>query len=93
MTMRNLDYTRCEGLNFGGGKPTPAKPENLNLANALFTLMATKSTLETRMAAVPKYTGQWSDEDYYADEQEDYNRAVDAYADAVKALTTADEAR
>ncbi|MCV9964475.1 hypothetical protein OIU34_21530 [Pararhizobium sp. BT-229] len=90
--MPDLDYPKSENLNFGGGKPTPARPENLDLANALFRLIETQSALEAKMASVPSYTGQWSPEDYYADEQEDFNRAVDAYADTVKALTASNEA-
>lgn len=68
---------------------TPARPEALTLAVALLTLTKAEAALGKAKREVPDYTGQWSDRDYYAEEQEDYNRAVDAYADAdaVQAIT------
>ena len=69
---------------------TPARPEALALAVALRNLNAADEALQQAKRDVPSYTGQWSDADYVADEQETYNRAVDAYADAMKAVCFSD---
>ncbi|MCZ7860612.1 hypothetical protein O9X98_04265 [Agrobacterium salinitolerans] len=82
--MSELDYKRSEGLNFGGGAPTPCDPVNLKLAEAVERLLETKAELQRARDSVPGYTGQWNPQDYYADAQEDYNRAVDDYAEAVR---------
>ncbi|MBY3155374.1 hypothetical protein HFO56_23910 [Rhizobium laguerreae] len=81
-----LDYPRSEGLNFGGGKPKSPEPVNLSHAHALFRLLETRAALEAKIASVPDYTGQWDRKDYFADEQEDFNRAVDVFAETTKAL-------
>jgi hypothetical protein len=82
--MSELNYPRSEGLNFGGGDPTPCDPVNLNLAHAVERLFETKAELQKAIGKVPGYTAQWDNKDYYADAQEDYNRAVDNYAEAVR---------
>ncbi|MCS4088787.1 hypothetical protein [Rhizobium sp. BK176] len=82
--MSELDYPRSNSLNFGGGDPTPCDPVNLKLAEAVERLLETKAELEKARGKVPGYTAQWDPKDYYADAQEDHNRAVDNYADAVR---------
>jgi hypothetical protein len=77
-----------EKFGFGGKEPTPARPEALKLADAIFDLFQAKVSLDKAKAAVPGYTGQWDSKDYYAEEQETYNRAADAMADAMADLTT-----
>lgn len=66
----------------------PRVPKPISPA-ALFVLPVLESQAELRRAEkalqrakdkVPSYTGQWSDADYYANEQEAYNRAVEAAA-------------
>ncbi|MBY3432584.1 hypothetical protein HFN89_00155 [Rhizobium laguerreae] len=49
-------------------------------------LLETRAALEAKIASVPDCTGQWDRKDYFADEQEDFNRAVDAFAETTKAL-------
>lgn len=51
-------------------------------------LVASRDTLVREKEAVPDYTGQWADKDYYADEQEDFNRAVDAFGEAVRTASS-----
>ncbi len=63
----------------------PARPEAAALGAALTAFLAADGALDKARASVPGYTGQWSDKDYYAEEQEQYNRACDDLADAVKA--------
>jgi hypothetical protein len=82
--MSELDYPRSNSLNFGGGKPTPSDSANLNLAHAVERLLETKAALQKARDNVPPYTAQWDPIDYYADAEEDYNRAVDNYAGAVR---------
>jgi predicted RNA-binding protein with EMAP domain len=82
--MSELDYPRSNSLNFGQGDPTPCDPVNLKLAEAVERLLETKAELQKARDNVPNYTGQWDPIDYYADAQEDYNRAVDNYAEAVR---------
>lgn len=73
------------GFNFGSGEPSPSNTGHENLAGCLFRLLDARNQLEEAMKKVPGYTGQWDNKDYYADEQETYNRAVDAFGEAVKA--------
>ena len=63
---------------------TPARPEAAALGAALTAFLAAEKALEQAMDAVPSYTGQWDSKDYYAEEQELYNRACDELADAIK---------
>jgi len=71
---------------FAEQEPVNAKPESLILADAMLRLVASAKSLESAKERVPDYTAQWRDEDYYAQEQETFNRAADAYADAVKSM-------
>jgi len=70
---------------FGEQEPVPARPEAAALGAALTAFIAADRDLEKAMDSVPNYTGQWDSKDYYAEQQEAYNRAADALADAVKA--------
>ena len=65
----------------------PARPEAAALGAALTAFLAADAALETARENVPSYTAQWSDADYYAEEQEAYNRACEELADAIKAVT------
>lgn len=47
-------------------------------------LLAARDALVREKEAVPEYTGQWADKDYHADKQEDFNRAIDAFGEAVR---------
>jgi hypothetical protein len=67
------------------GTPTPPRPAALKLAEAFSALAEAERNLTKAMSEVPDYTAQWSSADYYSEEQEDYNRAADAFADAIKA--------
>jgi len=73
-----------ERYGFGGKKPTPANPEAEKLAAAILAVIDTESRLADAIDRVPSYTGQWRDEDYYAREQEERNRAVDALYDLLR---------
>lgn len=73
---------------FGGAEPTPARPAAADLASSLLRLQAADKALKYTKERVPDYTGQWDASDYYAEEQEEYNRACDAYADAIQALVS-----
>lgn len=58
-------------------------------SNALFALIEAKAQLDSAKKKVPDYTGQWSDEDYYEDEQKAYDAAVREY-EAAHAPTSAE---
>lgn len=77
------------GFSYREGVVTPAAPESERLAGALFRLIEAKDVLEKKMTSVPSYTGQWDSQDYYADEQEGYNRAADEFAEAVRSTQAA----
>lgn len=69
---------------FGRETPKPAAAVAHSLAAAMFRLINAGDALREAVARVPRYTGQWSPEDYYAEEQEEYNRAADGFAAAVR---------
>lgn len=71
---------------FGFGRETPKSAITVadTLAAAMFRLINAGDALREAVARVPGYTGQWSPEDYYAEEQEEYNRAADGFAVAVR---------
>jgi protein-tyrosine-phosphatase len=71
---------------YGEQEPTPARPEAAVLGAALTAFLAADRDLTVAKGKVPNYTGQWSSKDYYAQEQEDYNRAADALEDALTAI-------
>lgn len=48
-------------------------------AEAVLALIDAKAELDRAKQNVPDYTGQWSDEDYYEDEQKAYDAAVAEY--------------
>ena len=65
-------------------------------AEAVLALIDAKAELDRAKQNVPDYTGQWSDEDYYEDEQKAYDAAVAEYeaahaptADEIKAKVVA----
>lgn len=63
----------------------PADPLAIALADAMIEVVAARAALDQGRKNVPKYTGDRSSEDYYAREQDEYNRAAERYADAVSA--------
>jgi hypothetical protein len=58
-------------------------------ANAVLALIKAREDLDRGKKNVPDYTGQWSDEDYYREEQAAYDAAVAEYGAAH--APTADE--
>lgn len=64
---------------------SPAKPRNIEIAEALHELNITREALDAAKLAIPSYTGQYSSEDYIAQEQEAYNRATDVVGDLLRA--------
>lgn len=69
---------------FDGQKPKPADPKAQEFAAGVVDLMQAHTALEEAKKRVPDYTGQWAEEDYYANEQEAYNRAADSLYELVK---------
>lgn len=69
----------------GGKTPTPARPTAITLADAFSALVVAREELTEAELNVPDYTGQWSTADYTAAAQEVYNRAADAFEDALVA--------
>lgn len=64
-------------------EPKPVHPDAqrvLPLLDVLAELRDAEKALKKAKAGVPNYTAQWRDQDYYAQEQEDYNRALEAVA-------------
>lgn len=59
---------------------------NVRLALSLSNMQRADKRLRKAKENTPSYTGQYSDADYIAQEQEDWNRAADDLADAVRAL-------
>lgn len=74
---------RKTGHNFDGKPVTPARESASRLAEAMLSLIGAKLALDQAKRKVPSYTAQWSDSDYYADEQETYNRACEAFENAI----------
>lgn len=58
-------------------------------AKAVLALIEAKAQLDSAKKKVPDYTGQWSDEDYYEDEQKAYDAAAVEY-EAAHAPTSAE---
>lgn len=69
----------------GDEPPRPAAPEALRLAEAMVELDRAAEALEKAKRNVPNYTGQYSSEFFYRHEEDAYNRAAEAFADAVVA--------
>lgn len=63
---------------FTHDKVKPADPKAEALANAIIALMEAEKALQEAQSKVPNYTAQWDRKDYYAEEQEAWNRAADA---------------
>ena len=74
-----------ENWGFGGKTPTLMRPSASRLAGALSDLIGAHADLMDAQANVPSYTAQWSAADYTAEAQEKYNRAADAFEDALVA--------
>jgi hypothetical protein len=64
----------------------PADPAVTALAEATVLMISANASLEAARKRVPDYTGDSSVESYYAFEQDAFNRAAEAYADAVVAV-------
>lgn len=62
---------------FREDKVKPANEKAKLLAECVIKLLKANNELEDAISRVPSYTGQWSEEDFYAKEQEDWNRAAD----------------
>lgn len=62
---------------FGGEKPRPADPVAIDFAQKISDMLHYEKCLGDAMLKVPDYTGQWERSDYYARQQEEYNRSVD----------------
>lgn len=63
---------------------TPVNVDTLALVNAIEDLRSTKKALEKEEANIPVYTGQYDSLDYIANEQNDYNIAVNAFGEALR---------
>lgn len=75
-------------------RPRPVNPAAkvvLPLLDALKDLRRADKALRKAKDAVPNYTGQWRDEDYYADDEEAYNRALELAAIELAKITGNDE--
>lgn len=75
-------------------RPRPVNPAAevvLPLLDALQDLRHARKALRKAKDAVPNYTGQWRDEDYYAEAEESYNRALELAAIELAKLTGNDE--
>lgn len=64
---------------------TPARASAMSLFEAQVRLREAEQALAAARARVPSYTGSSSDIDYYGDELEAMNRAIDDFEDAVVA--------
>jgi Tfp pilus assembly protein PilF len=69
--------------------PSPVRESANNLANALFDLITAKSDLDEAIKNVPSYTAQYDDAHFYRHEQKIFNKACNAYEDAVVASNKA----
>lgn len=58
-------------------KPKPADPKAVEFCHKLCDMLCAQERLEKAFAAVPGYTAQYEASDYYAQEQEDFNRCAD----------------
>jgi hypothetical protein len=70
----------------GEEPPRPAAPEAVHLAETMVALNRAAERLEEARENIPPYTGQYSPEFYTRYEQDVYNRAAEAFADAVLAV-------
>lgn len=70
----------------GDEPPRNAADEVIRLADAKFELDEAAAALAKARADTPSYTGQYSNEYYRRYEQDAYNRAAEAFADAIVAV-------
>jgi hypothetical protein len=70
----------------GEGPPRPAPPEAVHLAETMVALSRAAERLEDARSKVGDYTGQYEPEHFIRYEQDEYNRAAEAFADAVLAV-------
>lgn len=63
---------------------TPVNIDSLALVNAIEELRSTKKALKRANENIPNYTGQYTDQEYVAQEQNDYNIAVNAFGEALR---------
>ena len=69
---RDKNYNEPELL-----KPTPAHARAQAIGSALERFLEARKALKKEKKDVPDYTGQHDPEDYYAAEQEEYNRVLE----------------
>jgi len=63
---------------------TPVNVDTLALVHAIEDLRSTKKALEKEELKIPMHTGQYEPMDYIAQEQNDYNIAVNAFGEALR---------
>lgn len=71
-----------EHYNFGEKIPDGDAEANA-FADLVIEVIAAKKALRKAISKVPDYTAQWSDEDYYLNEQHRFNVAAKKLYDAV----------
>jgi hypothetical protein len=67
----------------GAKDVVPAKEGATDIAYAILELIRTDKALDKAKDKVPSYTGQYDPPDYYAREQEEFNRACDEFLEAL----------
>jgi hypothetical protein len=68
--------------------PRPAAPEALHLAETMIALDRAAADLEKARSNNQEYTGQYEPDHFIRYEIDVYNRAAEAFADAVVAVTS-----
>ena len=66
-------------------KPTPVDGLIDAFGDAMESFLAARKALNREKKDVPGYTAQYDPEDYYAQEQENYNRALERLYKAMRA--------
>ncbi len=61
-----------------------ADADALILVQVMEELRSTKKALKKAIDDIPDYTGKYSPDDYIANEQNDYNIAVNAFGEALR---------
>ena len=77
------DHEKKEFVEVLAENVKPISPQVQNLVESLFDLVEKKRILHDAKIVVPHYTGQYSREDYYAAEQEAFNRAAEKFHKAL----------
>ena len=62
----------------------PVNADTLALVEAMDAVRSAKKALKKAIADVPVYTAQYDPKDYYADEQNEYNIAVNAFGEVLR---------